>query len=565
MLTCLPQFNVILDDTDVLADELQEWKRPDLSEDRPPPLVVEIYVDTSHLTLNQALVAVDDAGKRWDVADALGGSVKSNPRPTKAGNRHVEVVLERWTVELGDAAGLSSAELNDQLPNVYKKGVVLFRSLYTFTRFLPAWKFHRRLSRQSGNRSALRLKSRILQGPGRESLARTKKKDALLTPLHPSDDATTQDYTFASLLCPAGPLRISVTYRSDCELRVADSEALLSSRFLGSEDSITHPASLPVTREPRGSFAPRNDGVLYSGSNDDKRDERIARYTGVAYGSLNTMHNTGANRDPLAEMRDKSTGGSEDFAFGSSESSGSQAIQPHRRPSIARNAFKAGSYSSTPLKVPPSPSSSLGKQAAEMSKRSSLNVLPQESLRKPSSAVPEFAVGSSGSSSPKPGAPRFQSSFAGRTKRNSSSSKPGDGDSSGRGSTSSKEKANSSEAIHDDLDELQAYLKQLEAVKGGLPSLSNTSAAETSKRMTNNFSKFAKMRDSTTQLSDSIGNSVAALPRSSPHTPAVPSRLSVASVAEDARGSTSITEERHVVHEDEGDEEGLFPFAMGGV
>ena len=228
----------MLDETDVLQDALQEWKRPDLSENRPPPLVIEVYVDTSHLRENQALVMVDDTGKRWDVSDALAGSADSSPRPqNKSGRKHYEVMLERWTIELGDPAGYSAAELNDQLPNVYKKGVVLFRSLYTFLRFLPAWRLHRRLGRQPGKHQALRLKFRIREGAQR--ILPQGQKDALSTPLCPSDSnntatvssKTTERHALQPLACPAGLLRVKLDYRSNQDLDTVDVEALLSSRL----------------------------------------------------------------------------------------------------------------------------------------------------------------------------------------------------------------------------------------------------------------------------------------------------------------------------------------------
>jgi autophagy-related protein 13 len=32
----------MLDETDVLSDDLQEWRRPDLSDEPPPPLEIEV-------------------------------------------------------------------------------------------------------------------------------------------------------------------------------------------------------------------------------------------------------------------------------------------------------------------------------------------------------------------------------------------------------------------------------------------------------------------------------------------------------------------------------------------
>ncbi|EME89296.1 uncharacterized protein MYCFIDRAFT_18060, partial [Pseudocercospora fijiensis CIRAD86] len=199
------------------------------------PLVIEVYVDTSHLTQSQTLIIVDEFGKRWDVAHALGSSADSSPRTNRNGGRLCEVILERWTVELGDLANHTTSELNDALPNVYKKGVVLFRSLYSFARLLPAWKFYRKLTRQPGSHQALRLRFRIKQG---HDLSYAQP-DSLYSPLcraeHDSD-ATVERYRVPPLLCRSGPLAVSVEYRTNCEFNVADSEALLSSRFLGLDE-----------------------------------------------------------------------------------------------------------------------------------------------------------------------------------------------------------------------------------------------------------------------------------------------------------------------------------------
>ncbi|KAK4549537.1 hypothetical protein LTR36_006534 [Oleoguttula mirabilis] len=321
-------FNIVLDDTDVLVDHLQEWKRPDLADSRPPPLVIEVYVDTSNLRENQALVIVDDAGKRWDVSDALAGSADSSPRPpNKSGGKYYEVVLERWTIELGDAAGYSAAELNDGLPNVYKKGVVLFRSLYTFLRFLPAWKLHRRLGRQPGNQQALKLKYRIRQGG--QGLAHGQK-DALFTPLCPAEanarthtgaashDATNhvQRHDFQPLACPAGPLRMRVDYRVNQDLAACDAEALLSSRFLGLDEGLPTLAagrSLPGARTqppPRtaSSSSSHTRARTQYGSATEQRTSstqvtaRQPRALLGAYGSLGTYHTTDRRESPLSHL-----------------------------------------------------------------------------------------------------------------------------------------------------------------------------------------------------------------------------------------------------------------------
>ncbi len=293
----------MLDDTDALVDELQEWQRSDLSSDRPAPLVIEVYVDTANLNQNQALVIADESGKRWDVADALAGSAHSSPRPTnKQGGKFCEVVLERWTVEVGDSDEESATGRTEQLPNVYKKGVVLFRSLYTFLRFLPTWKLYRRLGRHPANGGSLRVKYRVKQG----GLA-SGSQDSLLTPLYPlhhrhspfeqpediydsepdtshyGDDANgLLRHRFAPLLTPAGPLRISLLYRRHCDFAVASAEALLSSRFFGRRESdptttTTTMVSIPSCPHPSLSFLSHDTStpIPATAALDTRRGEEI--------------------------------------------------------------------------------------------------------------------------------------------------------------------------------------------------------------------------------------------------------------------------------------------------
>lgn len=592
------QFNVILDDTDVLSEDLQSWKRPDLADRKPLPLVIEVFVDTSHLSQNQALVSIGDDGKRWDVADALASSADSSPRPARNGARYCEVVLERWTIQLGDAEDYSSAELGDALPNVYKKGVVLFRSLYSFTRFLPAWKLHRKLTRQPGNHQALRLRFRIKHGhsvaPGRQ--------DSLYTALNASESATgacAERYEIPPLLCRSGPLSISVDYRTSCDFNVADAEALLSSRFLGLDEGVP---AMPAGRSLPG---PRSEQsrVQYS-SMAGAIGEQRARVG--AYGSLGTFHAAEKRGSPVSELKQRVL--DEDSSSMESRKGKERGVGISREPSLnlkSNPPFKSGSLASSP-RPSPSPGTSAGRSESNFmrlagtsssSKRVSLNTLPQQALRAP--PIPsETAIASSGSASPKP-APvhRYSSSFAGRTKRyTAQSSKTGESaGSSGRASSGSNKDRSSNLALpdgsspsaqlypaSDDNDDIASFISQIERAKD-LPSLRSRPA---SRDNTVNLAKYSSMRDPNTQLAEEMSSSSliqtsSATPpsrrlsnvpglstSSSPsraltHAPHVRSRLSTHSIAEEVSGSSRVSGEGsdspkiHEEDEEEEDEEPL--------
>ena len=157
----------------------------DLGQERPPPMVIETYLDLSELTRSQSLVIVDDQGKRWDVAEALNPSFTST-RPSSRTGATTQVTLERWVISL-EGSPTDSMMHPDSLSSVYKRGIPLFRSLYTFGRTLPAFRYSRRLARQPPNQPVVKLNYRIYNGqfksPRRETL------DILLLP---NDDRVTE-------------------------------------------------------------------------------------------------------------------------------------------------------------------------------------------------------------------------------------------------------------------------------------------------------------------------------------------------------------------------------------
>lgn len=91
---------------DSFRDELKLWRLGDSFDPRPPPLIIETYLDTSDLTGTQTLVILDGDDKRWNVTEALesaanragGLGVGLRRGDPKAASQ--QIVLERWKVEL---------------------------------------------------------------------------------------------------------------------------------------------------------------------------------------------------------------------------------------------------------------------------------------------------------------------------------------------------------------------------------------------------------------------------------------------------------------------------------
>ncbi|KAF2755742.1 hypothetical protein EJ05DRAFT_113861 [Pseudovirgaria hyperparasitica] len=575
-------FNIVVDDTDALSESLADWKGLDILNELPPRLCIETYVDLKDLGNKQILVANDDRGKRWNVGEMLNQPMSPHSPLPKRNERVTQLLLERWIVEVKDKETASPASLRDPLPNVYKKAVVLFRSLFTVTHMLPAYKYFKR---QAGAHGGLKLRYRISN-----DIFKHPRRDTLHIPLYETSEPVVETQTFAPSNSPIGPLSISVVFRVDCDLRVDDQESLLSSQFMGLDDnyfkpSLGHagneqsavPGSLPVNR-----------------ANQQDQPDRSQ-----AYGSMSTFHQVGpAGSSPISALRAVRDQPSRSPVEASPREPTTLHPGPERRsslraggvgtrrPSVSFQAFKAGSLSSSPAIGTPvlhSPSSSVGRGTSaapytQPRNRTSLTALPQTALRTPS--LPnETAIASSASGSPKP-APinRYSSSFGHRRSKFSSgggSKTEDDNISSGKASVSSAQpgssmmnegEGGSSGSMQTDDENISDFLKLLDSKKD-LRSFNRRDSASRDaamRRTTAALSTYQKMRDSNAVLSDSMSSSLL-LHRSSssssrqlssvppmiagtsvstssspgkpisphtPHTPAIPSRLSANSVAD---------------------------------
>ncbi|KAH0341240.1 hypothetical protein KCU81_g6430, partial [Aureobasidium melanogenum] len=589
-------FNTLIEETDILNQDLQEWRSMDATVERPPPLVIDVYLDTAQLAPNQTLVAIDEEGKPWDVSETLRRLEASAPTPQN--HTLSTFVYERWTISLNDASSVSPATLNEPAPSFYKKGVITCRALCTYARLLPAWKLRTRLGKQAATGPAtLRPRYRVSDG----SLNEKSRVDTLSCSIFPSDKRPTETYRFSPLHCPLGSLNISVTYRKNLDLQVELSERLISARMAGHErpdSGLSGESSRERTSMDQERPSLRSQPSKYSSSFQrtaqrnanagtsprtstlrEPADRPLSAQAETSQPSPSSQQDESLRRYSSQSLRDR-----EASRFTPSSLREQNAFQ--RRPSVSFQPFKAGSLSSSPAAgnfLSSSPSSSVGRSAGNPllahARKSSLSTLPQMALRNPG-AVAETAVGSSASSSPKP-APiqRYSSSFSNRRARFpsvSSSRVEEDNNSSGRASVSSTNRESStlqegeggasSGSVQADEDNIADFLKLLDRNKG-LSSLNKTDKASlsaNSQRAATQFSKFSRMKDSTAQLSESMQSSTM-LHRSSssssrqlqnipgmspglistssspgkpisphtPHIPAIPSRLSNNSITAD--------------------------------
>ncbi|TKA49126.1 hypothetical protein B0A54_01202 [Friedmanniomyces endolithicus] len=196
-------------------------------------------------------------------------------------------------------------------------------------------------------------------------------------------------------------------------------------------------------------------------------------------------------------------------------------------------------------------------------KRTSLNTLPQQALRAPPHSLPNETAIASSTSSPMapPSLSRYQSAFAGRTKRTSSTSQQDkantSGGSSARGSASDQAASGTrsdDEAIQDFVGLLESdkvkFAKLIKPAARHSVDLSKFSALrEESRALADDMSASSLLNQGTTPPSRRLSNvpalSTSSSPRPLGHATHVRSRLSTQSIAEEAgrRGEESMEEE----------------------
>lgn len=509
-------------------------------------MIIETYIDTEELTNNQSLVIIDEQGRRWDVEEALTASPSSfaagGSQPTTS-----EVILERWQVQLDEPSVEIPKDLAQILPRTYKNSIVLFRSLLTYAKLLPAWKLSKKLSKPRSAHSPPKLKYRIRE---KSSSVIPSKGDSLIFPLYETTGHVTEDFEFDPIDSPAGALSVHVSYRSNCEFRITDSEALLSSHFMGMDEQFFEPSLA------RNYSANKKDSTrrVEVGSLPPKRTDTVERPghgQGQAYGSMSTFHQIGppTGSSPLSALRaardmgsqsptdPQSPKGPSSNRSGQGSRSSLRSVEGAptvaRRPSVSFMPFKTPSLSASPLQTeqmaPPPARGSLGRTStlgalAEVRTPSTLG--PRGSVPSRGSPVAQEQVATSfGSSSPKPAPTRYSSSFGHRKAKLSSgggSRTDDDNVSSGKASVASSIAQPGSEilaegvgassgSIATDDDNISEFLKMLDQKKdlksfraSGEKAYADTSTRRTTAALT----KFQRMRDSNAALSDLMSSSL---------------------------------------------------------
>lgn len=144
---------------------------------------------------------IDSKGKSWTV--------------TK-GTKRTEIVLERWIIENTESL---KSDQNQELPTIYKYVIILMRSLYTYTRLMPSWNLKNKLSSKPGN-TLLSVGCRILNG---SHVISSKGRIGLNRRIKDADSLEVNSFSFDVIPTPLGTLKVSVSYRSECDFFVKNS------------------------------------------------------------------------------------------------------------------------------------------------------------------------------------------------------------------------------------------------------------------------------------------------------------------------------------------------------
>lgn len=248
------------------------------------------------------------------------------------------------------------------VPIVYKKAIVFFRSLYSLVRLLPCYRLSRIIGRQA--------RSSVGEVIYRISTSRVSSPDeAGLTELHINGDMVRgiSEFTFEPLQTPLGVVNLHVAYRLDCGFSIENSDAVLSHRFINNLENNYHDAKKHAQRR-------RSSGSINSRSNSIKGPSTSSEY------DQSKAVNNGVDLPPSIPVT-----GNQTRQFEASSSPDSYRFRVESLPGPRK---EIGLLSHTQMEhfTPPSfPSSSMPKRFLEKSNENPMPFLLRSSQRQYSS------------------------------------------------------------------------------------------------------------------------------------------------------------------------------------
>ncbi|KAJ2871035.1 autophagy protein 13, partial [Coemansia aciculifera] len=209
-------FNLDLEDIAEVKEEAKLWRHAAIgvhpSQEPPPPMIVEVCLDVSSLSLDDELQVADIYGRPWNVDLEMDPpeSVPEYPMPisSRVGRskrqRALAIVLESWRLDF--ATGEAPTPAPD-LPRVYKQAIVFFRGLYAFANLLPSVPLIRQLQ-DSGDGLVLSCSFRVDSVPRAGVIG----LDVSLT----GTETFLEQHSFQPVVTPMGTFTLGVQYRREC-------------------------------------------------------------------------------------------------------------------------------------------------------------------------------------------------------------------------------------------------------------------------------------------------------------------------------------------------------------
>ncbi|KAG0365671.1 autophagy protein 13 [Mortierella sp. AD032] len=233
-------FNLELEDLDIYKEDAKFWRAMAITES-PPTMLVELFLDTSELSSNQVLVLLDENNRKSRVDLSGTGLHSVASTPLGQGRIRRNIILESWSLNLSN----TPPDPVPEPPVVYKKSIIFFRSLFAYMRLLPAYRLHRRLKEQN---HPLRIGFRVSRGHGPEESMFRESEIGIEVPLIEGETRPMlSEYRFGQVETPLGAFSLKVTYRSNVEFQVDESEA--SSRFIDMDENYFTPTIITHSQE----------------------------------------------------------------------------------------------------------------------------------------------------------------------------------------------------------------------------------------------------------------------------------------------------------------------------
>ncbi|KAI8642244.1 autophagy-related protein 13-domain-containing protein [Parasitella parasitica] len=193
-------FNITTNDNEKLKEELKFWKsliKYQQDAEEPQPLVIDIYLETSEPQLLQE----GDDNRGWHRLDF---GIQQNDIQ--------RILIESWTLSLNHPL----PDYPVDLPNLYKRSIVFFRSLHSLVRILPSHSLFERLRLREGEIS---LGYRL-------STTRSNRKDEISLDHALTSSDTIQLHEFKELSTPLGTFKLKLLFREHCQFDTKEESKL---------------------------------------------------------------------------------------------------------------------------------------------------------------------------------------------------------------------------------------------------------------------------------------------------------------------------------------------------